>query len=132
MVNRWYSDEELEDVLRNYPLLKAQARLDAEELRYLFPSCTMRCDGLPPGGSLSDGTAGFAVRRAEWSESMKQAKAIEVACEALSSQERELVRLVYFERWGRYQIRLHMGIKRSQFFNIRRYALDKLAGLLLA
>jgi hypothetical protein len=131
-VARWYEDEKLEEILKNYPLLKAQARLEAEELRHLFPSCTMRYDGVLPGGGLTDRTGDYAVLREQWSQSMKQARAIEVACEALNSQERELIRLLYFERWGRYQIRLQMGVQRSSLFNIRRDALDKLAALLFA
>jgi predicted DNA-binding protein (UPF0251 family) len=62
---------------------------------------------------------------------MRLAKAVEIACEALSPQERELVRLLYFERWGRQHIRLHMGLRRTRLFNIRRSALDKLAAILL-
>lgn len=131
-MSRWYSDENLEEVLKNYPVIKAQARLEAEELRHLFPSCTMRYDGEPPGSALSDGTGEYAVLRDQWSQNMKRARAIEVACEALNTQEREFVRLLYFERWGRYQIRLRMGVQRSSLFNIRREALDKLARILLA
>lgn len=129
---RWYNDENLEEILKSYPVLKAQARLESEELRHLFPSCTMRYDGTPAGGGTTDGTGDYAVLRDRWSQNMKRARAIEVACEALSTQERELIRLLYFERWGRYQIRLRMGVQRSSLFNIRRDALDKLASILLA
>lgn len=129
---RWYSDAALEEILQKYPVIKAQARLEAEELKHLFPSCTARYSGQPAGRKLADGTGDYALLRAEWSPNMQRVRAIELACEALTIQERELVRLMYFERWGRYQIRLSMGVKRSQLFNLRRYVLDKLASILLA
>ncbi len=130
-MGRWYSDERLEEVLAGYPLLRAQAAMEAAELRQLFPNCTRRYDGLPPGGGPADGTGAYAVKREERSESIRRAQAIEIACEALNSQERELVRLLYFEGWGRYQARLRLGIQKSYLFKIRRSALDKLAALLL-
>lgn len=131
-MTRWYDEENLEEILKNYPLLKARARLEAEELRQLFPSCVARYDCGPAGSGPADQTGDYAVLRERWSQNMKRSRAIEVACEALSAQERELVRLLYFERWGRYQIRLRMGVQRSRLFTIRRDALDKLASILLA
>lgn len=127
----WYSDAALEELLESYPVIKAQAAIEAEELKHLFPSCTAGCDGEPRGGELPDGTGAYAVRREERSWNIRRAKAVEIACEALSLQERELVRLMYFERWGRHHIRLHMGVRRSRLFHIRRSALDKLAEILL-
>jgi len=127
----WYSDGKLTEYLMNYPVLKAQAAIEAEELRHLFPNCTSNYDPGARRGGLPDETGAFAVRREAWSQNMRRARAIEIALAALSAQERELIGLLYFERWGRYQTRLRMGLKRSQFFNIRRRALDKLAGVLL-
>lgn len=125
------SDAMVEDLLASYPLIKAQAAIEAEELRHLFPSCTGRYDGQPRGSELPDGTGAYAAKREAASRSMRLAKAVEIACEALSPQERELVRLLYFERWGRHHIRLHMGLRRTRLFNIRRSALDKLTEILL-
>lgn len=130
-MGRWFSDEELEDILRNYPLVRAQAAIEAEELRHLFPSCIVGYKEAASGGELPDGTAAFAVRRMERSHNMRRARAIEIALEALTCQQREFVRLMYFEGWERYQIRLRMGVKRSHLFNLRRQALDKLAAILL-
>jgi DNA-directed RNA polymerase specialized sigma subunit len=127
----WYSDAALEDLLESYPVIKAQAAIEAEELKHLFPSCTTACDGQPRGGEVPDGTGAYAVRREERSKNTRRAKAVEIACEALSAQERELVRLMYFERWGGHHISLHMGVRRSRLFGIRRSALDKLAEILL-
>ncbi len=127
----WYSDAALEDLLESYPVIKAQAAIEAEELKHLFPNCTTGCDGKLRGGEAPDGTGAFAVRREERSRSMRRAKAVEIACEALSEQERELVRLMYFEGWGGRHVSLHMGVRRSRLFGIRRSALDKLAEILL-
>ncbi|MDT8900800.1 hypothetical protein [Anaeroselena agilis] len=127
----WYSDVELEELLESYPVIKAQAAVEAEELKHLFPNCTAGCDGQPRGGELPDGTGAYAVRREERSRNTRRAKAVEIACEALTAQERELVRLMYFERWGRHHIKLHLGVRRSRLFYIRRSALDKLAEILL-
>lgn len=126
-----YSDAALEDLLESYPVIKAQAAIEAEELKHLFPSCTIGGDGQPRGGEVPDGTGVYAVRRAERSKNTRRAKAVEIACEALSAQERELVRLMYFEGWGGHHISLHMGVRRSRLFGIRRSALDKLAAILL-
>ena len=130
-MGRCYSDAALEELLEGYPVIKAQAAIEAEELKHLFPKCTTGCDGKPRGGETPDGTGAYAVRREERSRSIRQAKAVEIACEALSEQERELVRLMYFERWAGYHIRLQMGVRRSRLFSIRRSALDKLADILL-
>ena len=67
----------------------------------------------------------------ERSHNMRRVRAIEIALEALTHQQREFVRLMYFEGWERYQVRLRMGVKRSQLYNLRRQALDKLATILL-
>lgn len=131
-MGKGYSDLLLEEILESYPLLKARAAIEAEELQHLFPSCTAGYDGLPRGsGEMPDGTGAYAVRRETRSENIRRARAINIACEALTPQERELVRLLYFERWARYQVRIHLGIRRAQLFNIRRSALDKLAAVLL-
>ncbi|HMM20979.1 MAG TPA: hypothetical protein PKA10_09570 [Selenomonadales bacterium] len=128
----WYNDGSLEEILRNYPVLKAQASIDAQELRHLFPNCTAAYGGRPRGGQRSDSTGNFAAKREEWSRNIRRVRAIEIACEALTEQERELVRLMYFERWNRHHIQIRMGVQRSHMFNIRRNALDKLAEVLLA
>ncbi len=131
-MGKWYRDSQLEELLESYPLLRARAAIEAEELEQLFPNCTAGYDGLPRGGGeLPDGTGAYAVRREEWAKYIRRARAVEIACEALSPQERELVRLMYFERWARYQVSLHLGIRRTQLFNVRRSALDKLAAVLL-
>lgn len=131
-MGKWYNDDPLEDILKNYPVLKAQANLEAQELRHLFPNCTASYDGQPHGGQLNDSTGNFAAKREEWSQNTRRVRAIEIACEALTEQERELVRLMYFERWGRHHIQIRLGVQRSHMFNIRRNALDKLAKVLLA
>lgn len=131
-MGRWYDDLRLEEILESYPLLRARAAIEAEELQHLFPSCTAGYDGLPRGGGeLPDGTGGYAVRRDERARNIRRARAVEIACEALTAQERELVRLLYFERWGRYQVCLHLGVRRARLFTVRRSALDKLAAILL-
>lgn len=126
-----HKDSHLEEILYSYPVLKAQATLEAEELRELFPGCTARYDGVRRDINPADVTGEYAVRREARSRNIRRARAVEVACEALTAQERELVRLMYFERWGRYQIRLGLGIQRSRLFGLRRSALDKLGGILL-
>ena len=131
-MGRWYSDGSLEEILKNYPILKAQATIDSQELRHLFPKCTAAYGGQPRSGQLNDSTGNFAAQREEWSQNIRRVRAIEIACEALTEQERELVRLMYFERWGRHHIQIRMGVQRSHMFNIRRNALDKLAEVLLA
>ncbi len=131
-MGKWYDDCRLEEVLESYPLLRARAAIEAEELQHLFPRCTAGYDGLPRGcGEMPDGTGAYAVRREERARNMRRARAVEIACEALTAQERELVRLLYFERWGRHQVCLHLGVRRARLFDVRRSALDKLAAVLL-
>lgn len=131
-MGKWYDDVRLEELLESYPLLRARAAIEAEELQHLFPSCTAGYDGVPRGeGEVPDGTGVYAARREERSRSIRRARAVEIACEALTAQERELVRLLYFERWGRYQVGLHLGVRRARLFDVRRSALDKLAAVLL-
>jgi hypothetical protein len=127
----WYSDEKLEEVLKSYPMLKAQATVEAEELRYLFPSCTASYSGEPHGSGTSDSTGRYGVKRAEWSDNMKRARAIEVVYEALTGRERDFVKYMYFDRWGPYQVRLRLGVGKSHLFNIRREVLDKIAKIIL-
>lgn len=130
-MGQWYCDDRLEEILRSYPVLRAQAALEEAELRHLFPSCTRGYEGGRPGGPAPDSTGDCAVRREERSHNMRRARAVELAVDALTATERELVRLMYFERWERYQVRMRLGIRRSRFFCIRRMALDKLAEVLL-
>lgn len=127
-----YNEKELEKVLRGYPLLKAQAAVEAEELRHLFPSCTPVYDDQPHGTGTSDQTCTFALKREAWSQNMKRARVIELACDALTVQEKDFVRLMYFEQWRRYQICLRMGLRRMQVWRVQRSALDKIAEIILA
>ena len=127
-----YSEKALEAVLKGYPMLRAQAQLEAEELKHLFPSCISRLDGMPHGSGVSDSTGNYAVKREAWSHNMRRARALEIALEALTVTERDLVRLMYFEQWRLYQIRLRMGTSRAHVFRVRRSALDKIAETILS
>lgn len=126
-----YNERALEEILKHYPILRAQAALEAEQLKHMFPSCTANWDGQPHGSGVSDSTANYAVRREDWSPNMKKARALEIAIEALTQEEKELTRYWYFEQWRPYQIRLRMGVSKRTLFYVRRNALNKIAQIIL-
>jgi DNA-directed RNA polymerase specialized sigma subunit len=126
-----YNERALEEILKHYPILRAQAALEAEQLKHMFPSCTANWDGQPHGSGISDSTANYAVRREDWSPNMKKARALEIAIEALTAQEKDLIKYMYFEQWRLYQIRLRMAVSRRNLFYIRKNALNKIAEIIL-
>jgi predicted DNA-binding protein (UPF0251 family) len=126
-----YNERALEEILKHYPILRAQANLEAEQLKHMFPSCTANWDGQPHGSGISDSTANYAVRREDWSPNMKKARALEIAIEALTAQEKELVKYKYFEQWRDCQTRLRMGLRRTQLWKVRKRALNKIAVIIL-
>jgi DNA-directed RNA polymerase specialized sigma subunit len=126
-----YNERALEEILKHYPILRAQAALEAEQLKHMFPSCTANWDGQPHGSGVSDSTANYAVRREDWSPNMKKARALEIAIEALTAQEKDFVKYLYFEQWRMYQVGLRLGARRTQIWKIRKSALDKIAKIIL-
>ncbi|MDR3563244.1 MAG: hypothetical protein P4N59_17680 [Negativicutes bacterium] len=126
-----YEDRRLEELLRSYPLLKADTLIEAQGLYNLFPSCIANYSGMPHGSGISDSTGALAVLRAGSSPTQKKVQAIEIAVDCLDGVEKELVRLLYFEKWRVFQVQHRMHISRAVFFRLRRSALDKVAGRLI-
>jgi predicted DNA-binding protein (UPF0251 family) len=126
-----YNLQELEEVLRSYPILRADALIEQERLYNLFPACIANYSGLPGSPNTSDGTGNIAVARSAVTQTMRKVRAVEVAYESLDQEEKDLIRLLYFEKWRVYQVRQKMHISRSAFARVRRSALDKIAGRLI-
>jgi predicted DNA-binding protein (UPF0251 family) len=126
-----YKIQELEEVLQSYPVLKADALIEHERLYNLFPSCIANYSGLPGSPNTSDSTGNVAVARSTITLTMRKVRAIEVAYDCLNQDEKDLVRLHYFERWRAFDVRQKLHMSRSVFFRARRSALDKIAGRLI-
>jgi predicted DNA-binding protein (UPF0251 family) len=129
-MSRWY-DNRIENILRTYPKLAAQATIDKERLHDLFPGCTPNYSSEPHGSGTSDSTGNYAIKRTDDTYSMRQARAIEVSITALTQDGKDLVRLRYFERWRKYDVCSKMHISERQFDRVRREVLDDIAELLL-
>lgn len=125
-----YNFNAIEEVLKNYPLLKAQVAVEVEELKNMFPSCIASYSGDPHGSELSDSTARFGIKRESMSDNMKRARVIEIAYEALTAREKDLVKYMYFERWNPYQIRLRLGVGKTHLFRIKITTLEKIAKII--
>jgi hypothetical protein len=126
-----YDDRRLEELLRSYPLLKADALIEQQALFNLFPSCIANYSGVVRGSTAADSTASLAMARVDISEVVKKVRAIEISVESLDGAEKELVRLLYFEKCRVFQVQHQLHISRAVFFRIRRSALDKVAGRLI-
>jgi DNA-directed RNA polymerase specialized sigma24 family protein len=125
------TDREIEDILRDYPVIKAQATIKQENLYNLFPSVTAVWSDMPHGHDTSDSTGNIAVKRMSEPLEVKQSRAIEIACNALTSDCRELVKLYYFEKWRRGTVIYDkMHISENVFKQYRREALDKIGKIL--
>lgn len=125
------TDKQIESILRDYPVIKAQATIKQENLFNLFPSITASWSDMPHGSGTSDSTQKFALKRLEESTEVKQARAIEIACDALSFDHKELVKYYYFEGWHRKDViynKLH--ISEQVFKQWRRESLDKIGKIL--
>lgn len=121
------TDRDIEDILRDYPVIRAQATIKQEHLYNVFPSVTATWSDMPHGqGTTSDSTGNIAVKRATEPLEVKQSRAIEIACEALTKDCRELVKLYYFEKWRRYETMYKLNISEQVFKQYRREALDKI------
>lgn len=128
---RWY-DDRIENILRTYPKLAAQATIDKERLHNLFPGCTPNYSGEPHGSGTSDSTGNYAIKRIDDTHSMRQARAIEVALLSLDKECREFAQLRYIEKWKKYEVCSKMHVSERQFNRIRRVTLDDVAELLLS
>ena len=126
-----YNFKQLEDILKTFPLLRAKAIVEAEELKYLFPSCTANYSGEPHGSEISDSTSRFGIKRESMSDSMKKVRVIEIALAALTEQENNLIDYMYFRQWRLYQIGLRLGLHRMQIWRVRKVAMDKIAEIIL-
>jgi hypothetical protein len=125
------TDKQIEDILRDYPVIKAQATIKQENLFNLFPSTTAVWSDMPHGTDTSDNTQKFALKRMEEPLEVKQARAIEIACEALTKDCRELVKYYYFEKWRRNDVIYNkMHISEQVFKQWRRESLDKIGKIL--
>lgn len=130
-MSKMYDDRRLEALLRSYPVLKADALIEQQELFNLFPNCIANYSGIVRGRIAGDSTATMAIARANIPDSMKKVRAIEISFGSLDGAEKELVKLLYFEKCRVYQVQHQLHISRSVFFRIRRSALDKIAGRLI-
>lgn len=118
------TDKNAEDILRDYPVIKAQAIIQQENLLNLFPSVTAVWSDMPHGSGTSDSTMNFALKRIDTPLEVRQARLIEVAYEALTKDGKDLIRLRYYERWCKNDVLYKLHISEREFRTIRREALD--------
>ena len=125
------TDREIESILRDYPVIKAQATIKQENLYNLFPSITAVWDDMPHGqGTTSDTTQKYALKRIEEPLVVKQARAIEIAYSALTAECKELVKLRYYEKWRKCDTMSKMHISERTFDYYRREALTNIRKIL--
>ncbi len=125
------TDKDIEDILRDYPIIKAQATIKQENLFNLFPSVTAVWSDMPHGTEISNSTQNFALKRMEEPLEVKQARIIEISCNALTKDCRELVKFYYFEKWRRGDVIYDkMHITEEKFKQLRRESLDKIGKIL--
>lgn len=118
------TDKDAEEILRDYPIVKAQAIVQQEKLLNLFPQTTSVITDMPHGSGTSDSTMNFALKRIDDPLEVRQARLIEVAYEALTKDGKDLIRLRYYERWCKNDVMYKLHISEKEFRKIRREALD--------
>ena len=121
-----FTDNQVENILRSYPILKSQAAIDAEKLYGLFPAMVASYDGMPHGSGVSNQTESLGLKRAELDPQIKykKARAIELACDALTKDCKELVELYYFQKLKKYEVQYKLCISNNQFRERRRITID--------
>jgi|GEM_PF-3338396 len=133
-MTKYFSDNEIENILRSYPRLKGQSDIVREELFGLFPSCVC-CgnDGQPkPIGGISRQTESYGIKnavnreylQAKVKQTVGQVRSIEIAFEALPSEGQTLVKYYYYKKDRRYEVQSEMAISDKQFKRIRRESLN--------
>jgi DNA-directed RNA polymerase specialized sigma subunit len=124
-MDKLYTDNEIEVILRSYPRLKSQSAIEEEQLFGLFPSMTASYEGMPHGSGISNQTANLGVKRASIPTTSRQVRAIELAYNALNEDCKDLIKKYYYERQRRTDVMCNMKISRDQFSRYRRKALDE-------
>jgi len=125
-----YTDNEIESILRSYPRLLSQSKIEQEKLFGLFPSMVASYDGMPHSTGISNQTANLAVKRADIPQTSRQVRAIELAYNALTSECKTLVDLYYYQRLKKYEVQTEMSISDEQFRCRKKDALDTVNNIL--
>lgn len=131
-MDKYFTDHEIETILRKYPVLKGQSDIVQEQLFNLFPNCISKGDGMPHASGISNQTMNYGIRNAVNGEYLKakvkqtvgQVRTIEIAFEALPSECQALVKYYYYQKKRRYEVQSDMNISDRQFERRRREALD--------
>jgi hypothetical protein len=121
---KYFTDDQIESILRSYPRLKSQSVIEEEKLFGLFPSCTASYDGMPHASGVSNQTANLAVKRAGIPDTSRQVRAIELAYNALTGECKQLVGLYYYQRLRKYEVQSEMSISDEQFRYRKKDSLD--------
>jgi hypothetical protein len=138
IIDKCFTDNEIEEILKKYPVLKAQSDIVREQLFGLFPSCVSKSTGMPHASGISNQTMNYGIRNAvnrDYLESkvtttVGQVRAIEIAFEALSNDCQSLVKLYYYKKKKRYEVQAEICISDDQWKIRRREALDKINEIL--
>jgi hypothetical protein len=121
---KYFTDDQIESILRSYPRLKSQSVIEEEKLFGLFPSCTASYDGMPHASGVSNQTENLAVKRAGIPDTSRQVRAIELAYNALTGECKQLVALYYYQRLRKYEVQSEMSISDEQFRYRKKDSLD--------
>lgn len=129
-----YSNDEInntvEMILRKYYTYRAQAQLDAENLKELFAKCTASYNGMPHGTDVNDQTGNLVERRNEPTISMKRARAIEIIHESLKAEHKEFCKLYFFQQKNRSEVMVYMHIEKNKFYSLKESVIHEFRNLL--
>jgi len=124
------TDKQIEDILKDYPVIKSMAKIQQENLLNLFPSTTATWSDMPSGHTTSNTTMQIAIKRLEKPLEVQQARVIEIACESLTVEQKELVELYYFGRFRKYDVMSKLHLSEKAFRNCRRELLNNIGRVL--
>lgn len=132
ITNKYFTDFEIEAILRKHPTLKAQSDIVKEQLFNLFPSCISRSDGMPHASGISNQTMNYGIKNAvnrdyleaKVCQTVGQVRAVEIAFNSLPNECQDLVKYYYYKKLKTYEVQSEMCISEKQFKSRRREALN--------
>jgi DNA-directed RNA polymerase specialized sigma subunit len=134
-MTKYFTDNEIENILKSYKRLKLQSIIDQEKLYGMFPSCVAISDGMPHAqGKISRQTENFGIANAESKDYLEtkikvtcgQVRVIELVYDSLTSDCRDLVKTHYFERKSKNETLCELNISRDQFGRLKRQSLNEI------
>lgn len=124
--------KKMEEILYSFPRWRLEVVFEEKKFADLFPNITVNYD-FPEGTTeVVDSVASTVVKRiGSASEIQKKVKMVNLFLEVLEQEEREFVRLKYFERKNRRQVMDELYLLEGKYKSLRRSVLDLLISLLM-